>query len=96
MLRAQVTSTVIMTDEGGKSKGFGFVNFDNPETAHRAVEALNGKDLEGKELFAGARPEKGRARGRAQAEVRKSCSPWLQFKAPSCWGGLLRAHHTRP
>ena len=51
-----VTSCVIMKEEGegGKSKGFGFVNFEQPEAAAKAVEALNGKDVNG-----------GRARGRA-------------------------------
>lgn len=45
-----VTSCVVMKEEGegGKSKGFGFVNFEEPEAAAKAVEALNGKDINGK------------------------------------------------
>lgn len=44
-----VTSCVVMKEEGegGKSKGFGFVNFEQPEDAAKAVEALNGKDING-------------------------------------------------
>ncbi|OUS47263.1 putative polyadenylate-binding protein [Ostreococcus tauri] len=37
-----VTSCVIMKDEEGKSKGFGFVCFESPEGAASAVENLDG------------------------------------------------------
>lgn len=40
-----VFSAVIVKDEKGKSKGFGFVNFDSHEAAKRAMEALNGELL---------------------------------------------------
>lgn len=34
-------------------KGFAFVNFSNPEMAHRCTFEMDGKDLEGKVIFAG-------------------------------------------
>uniref|UniRef100_A0AC35TYG7 Polyadenylate-binding protein n=1 Tax=Rhabditophanes sp. KR3021 TaxID=114890 RepID=A0AC35TYG7_9BILA len=37
----QVTSAIVMKEEDGKSKGFGFVCFANPEDAKVAVEGLN-------------------------------------------------------
>jgi len=46
-----ITSAHIPTDETGNSRGFGFVNFENPEDASRAVEALNGLEIGDKKLY---------------------------------------------
>jgi len=42
-----LTSVILMTDFNGKSKCFGFVNFENPHDAQKAVEELNGKTING-------------------------------------------------
>lgn len=41
----KIVSLVIMKDENGGSKGFGYVNFEDPDDARRAREALNGSKL---------------------------------------------------
>lgn len=41
----KVGAVVIMKDRDWKSRGFGFVNFDSPDDAKKAVEALNGAML---------------------------------------------------
>ncbi|KAL2103659.1 hypothetical protein ACEWY4_000527 [Coilia grayii] len=46
-------SVRVMRDERGHSRGFGFVNFENHEDAQKAVEAMNGKELNGKVLYVG-------------------------------------------
>jgi RNA recognition motif-containing protein len=47
----QVASAKVMTDrETGRSRGFGFVEMATPEDAQKAIEALNGKELDGRAL----------------------------------------------
>lgn len=41
----------IMTDEEGRSKRFGFVAFESPQSALAAIIALNGKQLGDKYLY---------------------------------------------
>ncbi|XP_073272715.1 polyadenylate-binding protein 2-like [Primulina huaijiensis] len=58
-----LTSTVVMRNEDGKSKCFGFVNFENAEDAARAVESLNGHKFDNKEWYVG------RAQKKSEREV---------------------------
>ncbi|XP_076944229.1 polyadenylate-binding protein 2-like [Bidens hawaiensis] len=53
-----ITSTVIMRDADGKSKCFGFVNFENADDAASAVESLNGKKIDDKEWYVGKAQKK--------------------------------------
>jgi polyadenylate-binding protein len=55
-----VTSAVVMQNAEGKSKGFGFVNFENAEDASKAVGELNGQALVpgGKKIYAGKAQKK--------------------------------------
>ncbi|KAG8390923.1 hypothetical protein BUALT_Bualt01G0134100 [Buddleja alternifolia] len=53
-----ITSSVVMRDADGKSKGFGFVNFENADDAAKAVEALHGKKFDDKEWYVGKAQKK--------------------------------------
>ncbi|KAL3505138.1 hypothetical protein ACH5RR_034979 [Cinchona calisaya] len=53
-----ITSAVVMRDADGKSKCFGFVNFENADDAANAVEALNGKKFDDKEWYVGKAQKK--------------------------------------
>ncbi len=47
----EIEEAVIIKDKfSGRSKGFGFVTFVNGEDADKAVEALNGQEIDGREL----------------------------------------------
>lgn len=54
----KITSAVVMKDGEGKSKGFGFVNFEDADDAAKAVEALNGKTFDDKEWYVGRAQKK--------------------------------------
>ncbi|XP_073471381.1 polyadenylate-binding protein 4 isoform X2 [Aquarana catesbeiana] len=51
-------SVKVMTDPSGKSKGFGFVSFEKHEDANKAVDDMNGKDVNGKVMFVGRAQKK--------------------------------------
>lgn len=63
-----VTSAVVQRDDEGRSRGFGFVNFETHEEAQRAVESLHDFDLKGKKLFV-TRAQK---KAEREEELRKS------------------------
>ena len=47
----KVTSARVVTDRmTGRSKGFGFVEMPNREEAQKAVDALNGQELDGRPI----------------------------------------------
>uniref|UniRef100_A0A3P8STI4 Polyadenylate-binding protein n=1 Tax=Amphiprion percula TaxID=161767 RepID=A0A3P8STI4_AMPPE len=46
-------SVRVMKDEKGRSRGFGFVNYGNHEEAQKAVDEMNGKEIDGKILYVG-------------------------------------------
>ena len=57
------TATVIIDKMSGRSKGFGFVEMATEEEAQKAIELLNGKDLEGRNITVNeARPMEARPR----------------------------------
>lgn len=63
-----VTSAVIQVDDEGKSRGFGFVNFETHDEAQKAVDALHDSEYNGKKLFV-TRAQK---KAEREEELRKS------------------------
>lgn len=55
------TATIIIDRMSGRSKGFGFVEMSSDEEAQKAIETLNGKELDGRSLTVNeARPMEAR------------------------------------
>jgi len=53
-----VSATVIKDRDSGQSKGFGFVEMEDEASAKKAIEELNGKELNGRSLTVNeARPQ---------------------------------------
>lgn len=50
-----VTEAKLMTDrESGRPRGFGFITMSTPEEAQAAIDALNGRDMDGRALTVNA------------------------------------------
>ncbi|MFO0882128.1 MAG: RNA-binding protein [Candidatus Saccharimonadales bacterium] len=57
------SATVIKDRESGRSKGFGFVEFENEEEGKAAEAGMNGKELDGREIVVNeARPREDKPR----------------------------------
>jgi RNA recognition motif-containing protein len=55
-----------MDRDTGRSKGFGFVEMANQQAGQAAIAALNGKDVDGRQLTVNeARPREERGGGRS-------------------------------
>ncbi|XP_063001661.1 polyadenylate-binding protein 1-like [Elgaria multicarinata webbii] len=46
-------SVKVMVDNAGRSKGFGFVNFEKHQDAQKAVDDMNGKEINGRIVYVG-------------------------------------------
>lgn len=69
----QMTDIIIVTDRAtGRSKGFGFITFDNQEAAQAAL-AMDGQELDGRTIKVSlAKPPKDRRSGGAAGGGRGS------------------------
>lgn len=87
-----VTSAKVMRNSKEASKGFGFVCFENKLSATRAMEALNGQQIEGKPLCVNHAELKETRRQRLWGTPRTSATPRrggyqrVGVKLQSNWG----------
>ena len=59
-----VEATLMMDRMTGKSRGFAFVTYSSPEEAQKAIEAMNGAQIDGRALTVNvARPKEERPPG---------------------------------
>ncbi|XP_029951640.1 polyadenylate-binding protein 1-like [Salarias fasciatus] len=83
------SSVCVMRDESGGSKGFGFARFETHEDAQKAVDDLNGKYLNGRQLFV-CRAQK---RGERQIELRRRFEPETLDRGARYQGVNLYIHN---
>jgi cold-inducible RNA-binding protein len=75
-VHGQISEAVVITDrDTGRSRGFGFVTFDDDDAADKAVAALNGTELDGRALRVDV----------AQAKERKSGGGGGGYRSESGW-----------
>ncbi|MGD8439867.1 MAG: RNA-binding protein [Holophagae bacterium] len=60
----EISEAVVISDrDSGRSRGFGFVTFEEDEAADKAVAALNGTDLDGRTIRVDVAQAKERSHG---------------------------------
>lgn len=60
----EISEAVVISDrDSGRSRGFGFVTFEDDESADKAVAALNGTDLDGRTIRVDVAQAKERSHG---------------------------------
>ena len=60
----EVTEAKVITDrDSGRSRGFGFVTFEDDEAADKAVAALNGTELDGRTIKVDVAQDRNRGGG---------------------------------
>jgi cold-inducible RNA-binding protein len=98
-----VESAQVMTDRTtGRSRGFGFVEMSSDSEAKKAVEDLNGKDLQGRNLnIDEARertpgPPRGGGGGGFSRDRGPSDAPFESFGGFRSPGGGGGGHNTKP
>jgi RNA recognition motif-containing protein len=70
-------ANLMMDRESGRPRGFGFVTMSTPEDAEAAINALNGKSIDGRALtvnVARPREERGSGGGRGSSGGRREYS----------------------
>jgi RNA recognition motif-containing protein len=71
-----VSAKVIRDRMSGRSKGYGFVEMSTDEEAKKAIDELNGKELDGRAIrVSEARPREERPQGTYQSQKPMSDGP---------------------
>jgi len=74
----RITSAKVMRDQNGRSRGFGFVCFENQEQSTKAMAEMNSKIVEGKPLYVALAQRKDQRRATLEKEVQQKVNspPW--------------------
>ncbi|XP_041357277.1 uncharacterized protein LOC121374296 [Gigantopelta aegis] len=78
-----ITSVRVMCDEGGRSKGFGFVCFSSPEAASKAITEMNGHIIVSKPLYVALAQRKEDRRAHLASQYMQRMTTMQQQSVPA-------------
>ena len=70
-----VSASIVLDRMTGRSRGFAFVEYASGEAAERAIGALNGADVDGRELSVNVARPRGETRGGPGRDGRGATAP---------------------
>ncbi len=89
----EITEAKVITDrDSGRSRGFGFVTFEDDEAADRAIAALNGTELDGRSIKVNVAQERSRTGG----SWRRRRRPWRWRRTRPLVAGAATASSVNP
>ena len=74
----EITSARVMMDEGGNSRGFGFLSFVQAEAANQALKEMNGRMLNGKPLVVNIAQRRDQRTSMLQVQFQQRLQAMLQ------------------
>ena len=86
-----VVSANVITERGtGRSRGFGFVEFENEGDAQKAIDELNGKEIDGRAITVSEAREMNKTGGSGGGNFRGGNRSGGGFKGERSGGGGFR------